>query len=158
MGESQYIIVQAPDKEYVDAVHRILKRSGIALAKKGYFHWIPFYSRRAIRRDCADKQVVLVKDLATGSYTSTFQVYKTADGNLYLRKLATDPAFEGRGIARSNFEYVEAFAREKGCPKICLDVYIRSQKVISFYERMGFVVTGTRRSIRFKELIMEKIL
>lgn len=158
MGDPQYIFVQASDIEYVDAVHRILKRSAIAMAKKGFFHWLPFYSRRAIRRDCGDKWVVLVKDTTTGDVTATFQMYKTVEGNLYVRKLATDPSYEGRGIARANFAFIETFAREQGCPKICLDVYIRSRKVILFYERIGFVATGTRRSVRFKELLMEKSL
>ena len=157
-GDSRYLFVQASDDAHVDAIYRILKRCGIALAKKGFFHWIPFYSRKAIRRDCGNKWVVLVKDTASDAYTSTFQMYKTAEGNLYLRKLATDPAFEGRGIARTNCAFVESFAREHGCPKVCLDVYVRSRKVISLYERIGFVAVGTRHSIRFKELIMEKTL
>ena len=156
--ELQFIFVKPEDTVYVNAIYRILKRCGIALLKKGYFHWIPFYSKQAIRRDCSGKCVVLVKDLVSDMYTSTFQMSQMEDERLYLRKLATDPLFEGQGIAKENLVYVEAFARDHHCSKIRLDVYIRSKKVIALYEKVGFVVVGTKRSIRFKELIMEKTI
>lgn len=154
----QYIIVKSTDDFSINVIFGILRKCGYNMAKKGLFHWIPSYSRKAIRKDCETKTVVLVHDDVINDYTSTFQMYVNTDGNLYVRKIATLPQFEGKGIGGRNLRYMEEFARQNGCEKICLDVYIRSKGAIGFYRHHGFVETGEKRSIRFKELIMEKRL
>lgn len=152
----QYIIVKSTDTEYIDRVFRILRKCGYNMVKKFLFHWIPSYSRKKIRRDCERYVVVLVHDENFDDYTSTFQMYVNKEGNLYVRKIATLPKYEGKGIGRNNLRYMESFAQQQGCPKICLDVYVRSKGAIGFYRHNGFYEVGTKRSIRFKELVMEK--
>ena len=66
--------------------------------------------------------------------------------------------YEGKGIGKRNLLYIEQFAIKNGCSRICLDVYIKSKGAISFYSHLGFKEVGTKRSIRFKELIMKKQL
>ena len=66
--------------------------------------------------------------------------------------------YEGKGIGKRNLLYIEQFAIKNGCSRICLDVYIKSNAAISFYSHLGFKEVGTKRSIRFKELIMKKQL
>lgn len=126
--------------------------------KKRLFHWIPSYSKRNIRKDCKNKTVVLVWNEELNDYTSTFQMYKKSGTSLYIRKIATLPKYEGKGIGKRNLLYMEQFAINNGCTKICLDVYIKSKGAISFYLHFGFKEVGIKRSIRFKELIMEKQL
>lgn len=154
----EYIFVKTSDKELINAVYRILFKCGLNMAKKFLFHWIPPYSKRAIRRDCGTKQVVIVKDSQLQDYTSTFQMQVEKDNCLYASKIATDPKFEGRGIGKTNMLYIELYAKEKGCESIRLDVYVKSLRAVHFYERNGFSIIGTKRSIRFKEYIMEKSL
>lgn len=127
------------------------------MAKRWMFHWIPPYRMSAIRNDCANKIVMLVWDETLKAYTSTFQMYVTDGGStMWVRKIATLPIYEGRGIGRANMLYMEKIAKEKGCSKIKLDVYAKSVGAIAFYKKMGFETIGTKRSVRFKELIMEK--
>mgnify|MGYP003296357434 CR=1 FL=1 len=83
-------------------------------------------------------------------------MYKTLDGNLYVRKIATLPKYEGKGIGKRNLSYMEQYAKDMNCPKICLDVYEKSKGAIAFYQHFGFKTVGTKRSIRFKEIVMEK--
>ena len=66
--------------------------------------------------------------------------------------------FKRKGIGKRNLLYIEQFAIKNGCSRICLDVYIKSKGAISFYSHLGFKEVGTKRSIRFKELIMKKQL
>ena len=61
--------------------------------------------------DCDTKVVVLVKDKQTGMYTSTFKMYVDEQKNLYVRKIATTPKVEGKGIGRKNMSYMEAYAK-----------------------------------------------
>lgn len=128
------------------------------MARKGLFHWIPSYSKRAIRKDCMNHWVVLFFDKSLDAFTSTIQMVKLNESELYLRKLATLPEYEGRGIGKANLLFAENFARENGFAKTKLDVYVKSEHAISLYRRLGYQVTGTKRSVRFKELIMEKSL
>ena len=158
-NQTEYIFVKSSDKDLVNEIYWILFRCGIKMAKQFLFHWIPPYSKRAIRRDCESKYVVLVKDNATGEYTSTFQMIVQQNCNsLYVGKIATDPKFEGKGIGKANMQYMENFAKKIGCGCVKLDVYVKSKHAVKFYERNGFEIVGTRRSIRFKELIMQKQL
>lgn len=152
----EYIFVKSTDSSYIDTIFSILRRCGYNMAKKGLFHWIPSYSRRSIRKDCKKNWVVLVYDRTLESFTSTFQMVRMSDSMMYFRKLATLPKFEGRGIGKANLAYMESFAKEQGCSKASLDVYVKSIHAISLYRRLGYQVIGTKRSVRFKELMMEK--
>lgn len=153
-----YLFVKSSDTKSVEAVYQILFRCGIHMAKRFLFHWIPPYSRRSIRNDCDSKYVVLVKDRVLDRYTSTFMMKVLEDNCLYIGKIATDPKYEGQGIGRVNMAFIEKFAKEQCCNRIKLDVYIKSQRAIRFYIRNGFSVIGTRRSIRFRECLMQKDL
>ena len=154
----EYLFVKNTDSCYVDAIFSILRKCGYNMAKKGLFHWIPSYPRRSIRKDCQNNWVVLVYDKTLNAYTSTFQMVKINESEMYFRKLATLPEYEGRGIGKANLAYMESFAQKQGCSKALLDVYVKSVRAISLYRRLGYQVIGTKRSVRFKELMMEKSL
>lgn len=154
----EYIVVNRTDKAYINEIYRILFRCGINMAKKFMFHWLKPYSKSSIKNDCDTKRVILVKDKETARYTSTFQMYVDDQGNLYVRKIATSPEFEGRGIGKRNMQYMEAYARAQGCPKVCLDVYKKSSHAIGFYKKNGFAVVGERKARFFSEYIMEKVV
>ena len=151
-----YLQVKPDDREQIDTVFRILRRCGHQMARQGLFHWIPSYSRRAIRRDCAEKQVFLVWDDEAKAYTSTFQLHEKPDGNLWARKLAVDPSFRGRGIGTRDMTFMVEYARKNQYPALCLDVYAKSVNAIRLYEKLGFVTFGEAHTIRFRELLMKK--
>lgn len=154
----EYIRVNRDDDAYINEIYKILFRCGINMSKKLMFHWLKPYSKSLIKNDCNTNNVILVKDKTTGRYTSTFQMFVNEHGSLYVRKIATSPEFEGRGIGRRNMQYMEAYAREQGCPKICLDVYKKSLRAIKFYEKIGFVIVGEKKARFFSEYIMEKVI
>ena len=156
VDQSEHIFVKSTDSQYVDAIFSILRKCGYNMARKGLFHWIPSYPRRSIRKDCQNNWVVLVYDKTLNAFTSTFQMVKKSESEMYFRKLATSPEFDGRGIGKANLAYMESFAQKQGCSKALLDVYVKSVHAISLYRRLGYQVIGTKRSVRFKELIMEK--
>lgn len=154
----KYIFVKSCDKEYINEIYKILLRCGFHMLKQGMLHWIKPYSKNAIMHDCDTKLVVLVKDPEANMYTSTFQMYVNEENNLYVRKIATNPKVEGKGIGRKNMQFMEEYAKEHGCPKICLDVYKKSSRAVSFYKKFGFNIIGERKARFFNEFIMEKFL
>lgn len=154
----EFIIVKSNDEQYVNEIYKILFRCGMHMVKQGLFHWLKPYPKSAIKNDCETKTVVLVKDQCSGIFTSTFQMYVNCDGNLFVRKIATRPDHEGRGIGKRNMQYMEAYAKEKGCPKVCLEVYKKSPRAVGFYKKFGFVITGETKARFFSEYVMEKSL
>lgn len=155
---NDFIFVKSTDEHYIDAIFKILFRCGLNLAKKGMFHWIKPYSKQNIRKDCNLMSVILVKDSVSGDYTSTFQMDVRKDGNLYVRKIATDPKYEGLGIGRRNMQYMEDFAHKQGCSKLSLDVYKKSHRAVGFYKKLGFEIIGETKAHFFSEYIMEKVI
>lgn len=79
-------------------------------------------------------------------------MYKNSDSSLYIRKIATLPQYEGKGIGKRNLLYIEQFAIKNGCSRICLDVYIKSKGAISFYSHLGFKEIGTNVQLGLRNL------
>jgi ribosomal protein S18 acetylase RimI-like enzyme len=56
----------------------------------------------------------------------------------WISYLGVDPAFQKRGYGREIMLRAEALLRERGCPKINLQVRSTNRDVIEFYHRLGF--------------------
>jgi len=56
----------------------------------------------------------------------------------WINYLAVDPAVRRRGIARALMAEAERLLRERGCPKINLQVRKDNVQAVAFYERIGF--------------------
>jgi aminoglycoside 6'-N-acetyltransferase I len=56
----------------------------------------------------------------------------------HLLFLVTDPAHEGRGVARSLMAAVEAWAREQGATGMLLYVFATNEGARAAYHRFGF--------------------
>lgn len=62
-------------------------------------------------------------------------------GDIRLRKLATLPAFQGRGIGRAMLDHMIAYAIEHGATRFWCDARVAS---LGFYERAGMTAFGPR--------------
>lgn len=58
----------------------------------------------------------------------------------WLNLLAVAPELQRQGYGRQIVEAAEALLRERGCPKVNLQVRATNQEVIAFYERLGYQV------------------
>jgi len=58
----------------------------------------------------------------------------------WINYLAVAPAERGKGYGRQIMERAEQLLRERGCPKINLQVRSANREVIEFYRRLGFSV------------------
>ncbi|MBU2863675.1 GNAT family acetyltransferase [Reinekea forsetii] len=57
----------------------------------------------------------------------------------WINYLAVSPSVQGLGYGRMLMESIEAILREKGCPKINLQVRNTNTQVIEFYKAIGFL-------------------
>ena len=57
----------------------------------------------------------------------------------WLNYLAVHPDFQARGYGKQLMDNVENGLRELGCPKINLQIREGNDKVLSYYQKLGFV-------------------
>lgn len=58
----------------------------------------------------------------------------------WIYSLAVDPDSQKRGIGRQLVEKAESALKALGCPKLNLQILDTNNKVIGFYEKLGFKV------------------
>lgn len=56
----------------------------------------------------------------------------------WINYLAVHPVHQRHGFAREIMQHAESLLRTAGCPKINLQVRSTNERVIAFYERLGF--------------------
>ncbi|MDT0571804.1 GNAT family N-acetyltransferase [Streptomyces sp. DSM 3412] len=98
------------------------------------------------RVEIADPQAVFVDDvvllaLSGGAAVGCLVVTASVDGRSEIKRLWTDPAFRGRGVAFSLVSAALAHAAESGVSAVRLSVWKWRTGAIALYERLGFTVT-----------------
>ena len=56
---------------------------------------------------------------------------------LYIDDICVDEAARGLGVGRALYEHITAFAREKGCYNVTLNVWSCNPGAMAFYEKLG---------------------
>ena len=58
----------------------------------------------------------------------------------WINYFAVHPDFQSRGLGKQLMDYVENELRELGCPKINLQIREGNKNVLSYYQKLGFVL------------------
>ncbi|CCO46576.1 putative Acyl-CoA N-acyltransferase [Vibrio nigripulchritudo SOn1] len=85
-----------------------------------------------------DKELFLVMEDSGKVVASVMGGYEGHRG--WANYLAVDPEYQGTGAGRLLMEDLERRLKEKGCPKINLQVRNTNAKVIQFYEYLGYSI------------------
>ncbi len=83
---------------------------------------------------------VVINDLFSPEYNSVN--WKYSSKALVIHRLAIDPAFQGRGIAKQLMKYAEDFGMGNGYDTIRLDAFIKNPRAIALYEKLGYEKAG----------------
>lgn len=142
------------------AVIGILHRCGKNMAtQQNLQHWNNSVLKNAVILVlCLLKKntIYLVLDVENRP-VATFQTRRCGT-DLRFQKLATEPAYAGRGIGSFCMEQIEGEAKNIGCQRVCMEVYDKSLHAIHFYEKRGYTICGTVNTLKYTELTMEKQL
>ena len=117
------------------------------------------YSDEALLAIFADPQTpVFVYDLDGTVLGYAFCAFQRQEADnlmpvmtLYVDDICVDPAARGQGVGRALFNYVKAFAKEKGCHNITLHVWECNPGAKAFYEALGMVPQYTSMELRCDE-------
>lgn len=137
-------------------VSDILYKCGKDMAKKqDLHHWDNGHIKNwAIVALCALKNdIYLVYSEKTA--VATFQLRKTENAMLF-QKLATSPAFAGKGTGSFCLSRIEEIAQRENCGQVVCEVYDQSNHAIDFYAHRGYRVYGTTLTRKYTELKMRK--
>lgn len=139
-------------------VARILNLCGRDMAKKyDLHHWDNHMIKSSIIVFLCvlRNQIYLVFD--GKKPISTFQIKKKRDA-LFFEKLAVIPEASGKGYGSYCMKMIENQAKKMGCHKICMEVYDQSKHAIEFYKHNGYSRVGKTETLKYTDLIMEKIV
>lgn len=64
------------------------------------------------------------------------------DRQLMIHKLYVLPAFQGRGLGKMFIGYITKLALEGGQTSLCLKVFHKNIRAITFYKNLGFSICG----------------
>jgi predicted N-acetyltransferase YhbS len=64
------------------------------------------------------------------------------DGDLYVGRVAVVPGEQGAGVGRALMAWAEDEARRRGCRGITVGVRIALPGNLSYFRRLGYVITG----------------
>ncbi|MEV8539201.1 GNAT family N-acetyltransferase [Streptomyces sp. NPDC051572] len=98
------------------------------------------------RAEISDPRTAFVDDVVLvavsgGTPVGCLVVTAPVDGRSEIKRLWTDPAFRGRGVASSLLRAALAHAAENGAGAVRLSVWKWRTGAIALYERFGFAVT-----------------
>ncbi|KOG35233.1 GNAT family N-acetyltransferase [Streptomyces resistomycificus] len=98
------------------------------------------------RAEIADPRTAFADDavlvaMSGGSAVGCLVVTAPAGGRSEIKRLWTDPALRGRGIASGLLDAALAHAAERGVGVLRLSVWVWRTGAVALYERFGFAVT-----------------
>lgn len=67
------------------------------------------------------------------------------EGDLYVGRVAVDPALHDRGIGRVLMAWAEGEARRRRCDGVAVAVRVALPDNLDFFQRLGYRVTGEHR-------------
>ena len=84
------------------------------------------------------RELFLIGDIDGQIVTSVMASYDWH--RCWVNYLAVDPDHQRKGLGRQIMGEVERLVRERGCPKINLQVLTTNTAVIAFYKSIGFAI------------------
>ena len=134
----------------LDRVKEIAEACAKNMIENNIFQWNDKYpSREIFKEDIKNKSLYVSKinQEVVGCIMFSFRkddVYKTVNWitedeyNLYIHRLAVDPVFQKRGIARKMMDFAEDFAKSNNYRSVRLDTFSQNPRNNKFYKARGY--------------------
>jgi ribosomal protein S18 acetylase RimI-like enzyme len=97
-----------------------------------------------------DKNTTILKYTENGIILGCVELRKEND-NLYLGMLSVQPDLQAKGIGKKLMVAGEEFARREGCKKVSMTVISVREKLIGWYMRHGYRLTGERKPFKMPD-------
>lgn len=91
-----------------------------------------------------DPNTTVYKYVAAGEIRGCVEL-RTEGDSVYLGMLTVKPDLQAQGVGKKLMQAGEDFARRKGCTKMRMTVVSVRDKLIAWYTRHGYALTGERK-------------
>ena len=144
------IKIELATQNELDRVKEIAEACAKNMIENNIFQWNDKYpSREIFKDDIKNKSLYVSKidqEVVGCIMLSSFKdyVYKSVNWitpdeyNLYIHRLAVDPIFQKRGIARKMMDFAEDFAKSNNYISIRLDTFSQNPRNNKFYKSRGY--------------------
>jgi ribosomal protein S18 acetylase RimI-like enzyme len=144
------IKIELATQNQLDRVKEIAEACAKNMIENNIFQWNDKYpSREIFKEDIKNKSLYVSKinQEVVGCIMFSFRkddVYKTVNWitedeyNLYIHRLAVDPIFQKRGIARKMMDFAEDFAKSNNYISVRLDTFSQNPRNNKFYKSRGY--------------------
>lgn len=135
-------------------IKKLTEACATALQEQNIFQWNEHYPSLEKLQNDIEKQelyvfeeenmiiaIIVLTPNMDEVYRNINWLSKTAN-NLYVHRLATHPAYWGKGYARKMMDFAEEFARNKNFISIRLDTFSKNTRNQKFYEARGYTKLG----------------
>lgn len=131
----------------------LIRRVVPAMQATGNFQWDATYPNESVFRDDIDRQQLWVADVAgelagvtaltDEQYAEYAQVgWDITEPAVVTHRLAVDPAFRGRGVAKALVLQADAVARQRGLALLRIDTNTQNQVAQRLFSGLGYVYAG----------------
>ena len=148
-------IVQASER-YIEEVLSLCKCCSENMMKNLIDQWDEVYPSRAVfLDDIGSESLYIVLDNDSDEVIACIVLNEYQDPEYkeiswryqgekiaVIHRLMVHPQYEGKGIAKRLIRYVEELAKNRQYEAIRLDVFIKNPRAVSFYNKLGYKVTG----------------
>ena len=97
-----------------------------------------------------EKNTTVLKYTEEGVILGCVELRKE-NNNLYLGMLSVQPDLQAKGIGKKLMFAGEDFARAQGCKKVSMTVVSVRDKLIAWYLRHGYTLTGERKPFKMPD-------
>ena len=144
------IKIELATQNELDRVKEIAEACAKNMIENNIFQWNDKYpSREIFKEDIKNKSLYVSKinqEVVGCIMFSSIKddVYKTVNWitqdeyNLYIHRLAVDPIFQKRGIARKMMDFAEDFAKSNNYISVRLDTFSQNPRNNKFYKSRGY--------------------
>lgn len=97
-----------------------------------------------------DKHTIVLKYVEGADILGCVEL-RTEGDSLYLGMLTVRPDLQAKGIGKVLMSAGEAFGRKNSCKKVRMTVVSVRDKLIAWYERHGYSLTGERKPFKMPD-------
>jgi ribosomal protein S18 acetylase RimI-like enzyme len=141
-------------KKHLEQIKQLTESCAVAMQQRGIYQWNEHYpSRERLSEDiekhelyikvenCQIEGIIVLTSFMDEEYLPVKWLTNSGN-NLYIHRLATNPANWGSGTGKALMDFAENHARQHNFESVRLDTFSKNKRNQKFYESRGYKRLG----------------
>ncbi|MDT0648683.1 GNAT family N-acetyltransferase [Autumnicola edwardsiae] len=147
-------MITLAEKKHLEQIKQLTESCAVAMQQRGIYQWNEHYPSRERLSEDIEKQELYIKVencqiegiiVLTNFMDEEYLPVKwltNSGNNLYIHRLATNPAKWGFGTGKALMDFAENHARQHNFESVRLDTFSKNKRNQKFYESRGYKKLG----------------